>query len=393
MTRRLLNLAPVCGLPPRDGADRRVWHLQEGLVASGVTSRLLARDRRVDPDGTELAWCDRGRWRNRKAFVALWAALTGQDYWQLKMLGPGVRKAARAARDEPWDAVLLNFLYALPLLAGWAERRMRLVVDTHNYDPVVFGGFRDASRNPLQRLLCARAIRTSRRALSVLPAGTVLVHVSISDQEAWRRDRPDLEHQVIENGCTVCPRESGPDYTSGGAKRLLFVGSLSAQMNQDALTHFARSFWPRLRGSVEFIVAGSRPTDSVRGQCHREGWTLRADVSDAELEALYADAHFAVLPFAYGAGSKLKLFEACGRGVPVLSTSAGTTGVASPPPLVLSDDRDGAWLDRIQDRRAPDPDAVGETLEFARRFSWPRLGERLRDIIQSAPEVSLPRVA
>jgi len=56
-------------------------------------------------------------------------------------------------------------------------------------------------------------------------------------------------------------------------------------------------------------------------------------------------------------------------------------------------DRHEAWRNRIMERRAPEPSALGETLAFARRFSWLKLGERMHEVLQDAPEIVLPRVA
>ena len=45
---------------------------------------------------------------------------------------------------------------------------MRLVIETHNYDPAVYNALRNAARNPLFRFLCARAVRNSLAALQAL---------------------------------------------------------------------------------------------------------------------------------------------------------------------------------------------------------------------------------
>jgi glycosyltransferase involved in cell wall biosynthesis len=374
-----------------DGADKRAWHLYSEMVAQGMKGRLIARkaavDDRKEPDSYPSS--SSGSWRDSKRLAALAAAISGRDYWQLKLIRPGARRAAREAAREEFDAIILHFLYALPLLKAFAGRRARLAVETHNYDPSVFSGFRKAARNPLTRLLCGRAIETSRRALAALPPGTVMIHVSQRDSEMWRRDRPDLEHRVIENGCTVRPRRAGPDYAAPGKKRLLFVGSLSAQMNQDGLRHFGANYWPLLKDAVEFHVVGSKPSPWVESYCSANGWILRGNVSENELEASYEAAHFAVLPFAYGAGSKLKLMEACGRAVPVLTTRAGLTGIETPPLLVRASDDPAFWRDTVLQTSFMSDSAIDAVLVFARQFSWAVLAQKLRGILEQAPLASV----
>jgi glycosyltransferase involved in cell wall biosynthesis len=367
-----------------DGADKRAWHLYEGMIAAGGSGTFVGRTAIVRNMGAPEHHSPARCWRDQKTFAALVAFATGQDYWQLKMLRPGARQAvARAVQDQP-EIVIVNFLYALKLLQK-VPRPYRLLIDTHNYDPACFRAMAEGTHNPVLRSLCRRAARASEQTLQALPRGTTLVHVSERDASQYWGHRPDLEHQVVENGTIVRPRALVPDYGAAGNKVLLFVGSLSAKINQDALRHFASQFWPHLRDHAEFHVAGSAPPASVHELCAQEGWPLHPNVAEDELERLYAQAHFATLPFAYGEGSKLKLFEACGRGVPVLATSAGVVGVRQPPPLVTVSDEAAVWRAQLAATRRLSDQAVGDTLAFADEFSWPKLARKLMDIARQCP--------
>jgi glycosyltransferase involved in cell wall biosynthesis len=386
---RILNLAPHCTIPPKDGADRRAWHLHESLAPVGVDELFVTRNSVADGDKVAPMPDLGSSWRDRKMLAALAALVSGKNYWEFKMLTPAFLREVAGLRPEDFHATIIHFLYSLPLLRQWSGRKMRLLVETHNFDPAIYAGLRDGSRNPLIRYMCDQATRHALRELAALPKGTTMVHVSEADATAYRQISPDLRHVVIENGCRVAPRATTPDYTAAGPKQLIFVGSLSTQMNQDALVNFSRTFWPLLRGAAKLRVVGSNPSSGVSTLCIAEGWELCPNVSDAELESLYTSAHFAVAPFAYGAGSKLKLMEACGRGVPMLSTQAGVTGVAKLPPCVLVTDEAKEWKRLVQEW-VPSPQAVRETLNFAEQVSWPALSARLAKIIADAELVTIP---
>ena len=60
-------------------------------------------------------------WRDRKSVTALSALITGQDYWQCKMLTPVFRQAFAELRAKDFDATIIHFLYGLPLLGRWRE--------------------------------------------------------------------------------------------------------------------------------------------------------------------------------------------------------------------------------------------------------------------------------
>ncbi len=386
---RVLNLAPHCTLPPKDGADRRAWHLHESLAPLGVEECFIGRSIVVDGGKEKPLPGMESSWRNRKSLAALAAFVSGKSYWEFKMLTPAFLREVTAHRPEDFHATIIHFLYSLPLLKQWRGRKIRLLVETHNYDPAIYAGLRDVSRNPLLRYLCDQASRNAITALKALPRGTTLIHVSEADAAAYRKVRADLRHEVIENGCRVAPRASAPDYLTTEKKQLIFVGSLSTQMNQDALLNFSRVYWPSLRGVARMRVVGSNPSSGLATLCIAEGWELCPNVSEAELEGFYTSAHFAVAPFAYGAGSKLKLMEACGRGVPMLSTQAGVTGMSTIPPCVHVTDEPKEWK-RLLQEWTPTAQDIRGTLDFAEQISWPALAARLAKIIADTELVTIP---
>ena len=381
----LLDLAPHASLPPMDGADKRAWHLYEEMVKAGAQGSFVGRTVFVRGLGSPQPHSPPHSWRDRKLIAALAACCARRDYRQFKHLLPGSRRVVADAARESYDAVLVCFLFAMPLARPFLDRRIRLVVDTHNYDAAWYASMASSSRNPILRHLCRIGISYSERVLRRLPPGTVLVHVSEADASLYRQHRPDLEHAVVENGTTVCPRRNGPDYSAPGKKTLIFVGSLSAKINQDALQYFASRFWPVLRETAALSVVGSNPPVSVDRLCRAHGWGLHANVTQEQLERLYEQAHFAVLPFAYGEGSKLKFLEACGRGVPVLATNAGLCGMAELPELATASDSPEMWARRLEAREEPQPEKVRQLVSFAQQFSWENLSRKLLDIIDSAP--------
>ena len=383
---KTIFLAPHLTFPPRGGGEKRSWHLYNQFIASGGKGECICQHGLIS--SSELnKFKVKKNWRDSKAMVAALSLLSGKDYWRVKMFRPEVMNALKNIKNYEYNTVVVNFLYSYPLVKSFCGRKIPLIVDTHNYDPDYYNSIGNATGNPLLRALCNRAVQNSLETLKNLPVGTTLVHVSHSDALRYETHRPDLEHFVIENGTNINPRKAIPA-NNEPVKKIIFVGALSARINQDALEHFSIRFWPHLKSRAHLTVIGSNPSKSIMQLCRREKWDLKANVSEIELEAQYESCHAAILPFKYGEGSKLKLLEACGRGVPVLTTSSGTTGMSALPPLVISSDNPTEWrliLDRFESFSSTD---INETIEYARNFSWQHLGKKYFELVETICRIS-----
>src|ERR1700677_2232542 len=119
---RMLNLAPHCTIPPKDGADRRAWHLHEGLAPLGIDECFVARSTVVNGDTLTPMPGMESSWRNRKMLAALAALLSGKSYWEFKMLTPAFLREVAGLRPEDFHATIIHFLYSLPLLRQWRGR-------------------------------------------------------------------------------------------------------------------------------------------------------------------------------------------------------------------------------------------------------------------------------
>ncbi len=107
------------------------------------------------------------------------------------------------------------------------------------------------------------------------------------------------------------------------ALRLLFVGSAN-QINVDALSWFVEEIFPALRQEItgiELEVAGACAT----GFHAAEGLVLTGPVAD--LAPLYRRATAVINPVRFGTGLKIKSIEALAHGRPLITTTAGTSGL------------------------------------------------------------------
>jgi glycosyltransferase involved in cell wall biosynthesis len=131
---------------------------------------------------------------------------------------------------------------------------------------------------------------------------------------------------VVPNGTSVSaePAERTPE------RRLLFVGLLGYGPNQQGLEWFLANVWPLIRRAVpdaQCDIAGRGASAKIQQMHGREGVILHGFVAD--LEPLYRRAGAAIAPLLAGAGTKLKVLEALGHAVPVVTTTVGAFGIGA----------------------------------------------------------------
>lgn len=102
-----------------------------------------------------------------------------------------------------------------------------------------------------------------------------------------------------------------------------FMGS-DYEANPDGLGWFLQEVWPRLEGhGLGMHLWGT--VGSRLGRPLPEGWTDHGFVADPEQAWGAMDAF--VNPVRWGSGLKIKSAEALGRGLPLVSTSCGVSGL------------------------------------------------------------------
>lgn len=145
--------------------------------------------------------------------------------------------------------------------------------------------------------------------------------IRCSEEDARRQGGNNVA--VIPNGTDV-PEVANRHPES----RILFVGLLSYEPNRLGIEWFLRTVWPSVFKKIpnaRFDVVGKDPSDEILAANGRNGVTVHGFVND--LTKLYESATVSIVPLHAGGGTRLKILESLGRGVPVISTTVGAYGI------------------------------------------------------------------
>jgi glycosyltransferase involved in cell wall biosynthesis len=169
---------------------------------------------------------------------------------------------------------------------------------------------------------------------------------------------------------------------------LLYVGTLSWEANIDGLLWFLQQVWPLLRQrqpALRLQIAGGNPDARLQRAVEQDtNLELCGFVDD--LEPLFQRNRVFIAPLRFGAGIKVKVLTAMGRGIPTVTTSVGSEGLQaeSMRHLAIADDPEpmAEAIDRLlTDQTLWDQLAQGGRQLVLQHYTWEQtLGSMQREL-------------
>lgn len=264
--------------------------------------------------------------------------------WMARLCGSAAVRTVEAWSAEiPFAAVHVMRLYlatlAEPFLRQSAGRPL-CVLDLDDDDADVHDAM--AERSSQSEMLRAEAEKYRALARHMLPRFDRRLVCAARDAERLAKEYPGASFDIVPNGYASAGRRIARPPRSGDGLRLLFVGALGYAPNADAVVWLCGPILAALRSltseKIAIDIAGAGASSALRSRVSDPSVVLHGFVDD--VSALYAAADIAVAPIRMGGGTRIKILEAFGRDLPVVSTSIGAAGleVRDGAHLLLADD-------------------------------------------------------
>jgi len=112
-----------------------------------------------------------------------------------------------------------------------------------------------------------------------------------------------------------------------GSKNILFIGLMSWWPNEQGVTWFVNEVFPFILKEIpeaKFQIIGDNVSNKIKALAGDDIEVL-GYVSD--LQKYYENAGVFIAPINIGGGIRIKILNAMGRGMPVISTSLGASGI------------------------------------------------------------------
>ncbi len=226
------------------------------------------------------------------------------------------------------------------------------------------------------------------------PKTHCILVVSDIDRERCRHARPGCNVLVVPNGID-CRIITPKPFSHAGHPVVLFTGDMGFAPNVDAAILLATRLFPEIRcryPDAELRLVGRNPDSRVRG-LPGPGITVTGEVPDM-LPYLHSATVY-VAPHFTGAGTRTKLLEAMGAGLPIVTTSIGIEGIDAKhgQDVLLADDPHSlveAVLRLLGDPSERSCLGAAARRLVAERYDWSRCLAPLEDLYVGLTRKSTP---
>jgi glycosyltransferase involved in cell wall biosynthesis len=292
------------------------------------------------------------------------------------------------AMDESLRAVTQAFtvdaVHADQLsMAHYALRipRVRRVLDQHNAVWTIAQRLADNESSVVKRFGLQREARLMR-AYEAQTCAQFDQVVTVTAEDKHALTFPELPPKAPLETIPICidPGALEPIPFNDSARDLLCVGGMFYPPNVDGMVWFARQVLPIIwqeSPETRFYIVGARPAQVLLALARAEprivvtGYAQNAD-------EYFARAAAFVVPMRAGGGMRVKILDTWARGVPMVSTTIGSEGIAIRPDenlLVGDTPREFAQaaLRLIQDREFARCIAARGRMWVEAQYNWRKI--------------------
>lgn len=292
--------------------------------------------------------------------------------------------------ESPWGATIVN------LMCRIFRKKVKIAYNSHNYEAGMQKELRDYYRNledssffkvfifnliyPYTKIIERYAVRMSN----------IVLCVSKSDRNHFisNYNVDSNKLYIIHNGTDfkkiLNSKKNKKNFNLDDNKlSIVFHGSYGHPPNYEAIQLIKDKIYPEFKDQldkVEFVIAGV----GVPNSDDKEGLKLIGFVED--IFSLLKSSDIAIVPILRGAGTKLKVLDYMGVGLPIVTTSKGMEGIGALnyKHAIIVEDVNVEFIEAInylienkEERRK-----IGENgkIMAEKEYGWDSIGKKLNEI-------------
>lgn len=291
---------------------------------------------------------------------------------------------ALGARQR-FDLQFCDFLHTAAPLIQYSFKPK--VVFQHNVEYLLRKRKWTVEENPIRKwILKNEWTKTRSIEAKVCRTCDKVLTVSRDDKETISREFGVSKVTVLPTG--VDTEFFRPNNSEAVPGRLVFVGSMDWDPNEDGTVWFLREVYPRIRAAVpsaSLTVVGRNPSARLRTIAAREQ-SVRLTGRVADVRPDISEAEVVIVPLRIGGGTRIKIPEAMAMSKAIVSTTIGAEGLpfTNGRELCIADQPDhfsGTVVTLLRDRSLRSCIAAAARKVVVERHSWDAVVDTLEDTL------------
>lgn len=237
------------------------------------------------------------------------------------------RVLTRLLKEEEFDAIILENLATLNAvkIIRRDDKTVKIIYDAHNVDT----NLAKAAFN--RKEITSVQLQNYQDAEKNLHTKVDAIFTCSEEDKASfvEMNQGKLLVGVIPNGVSIPEKKYDEGVKHDVPEYILFCGSLWSIPNAEGLHWFSKEVWPLVLEQIpmlKLLVVGSGTLPEKYADIYLMN-SIEFTGSVADVKPSYNKATLAIVPLLTGSGTRLKVLEAMGLGVPVVSTSIGAEGI------------------------------------------------------------------
>jgi glycosyltransferase involved in cell wall biosynthesis len=324
-----LKLLYVCAefpYPPRSGGLLDMWNRIQSLHSLGVTLDVIvtAKVKPSDSDRDEVEKLVRRLFicKRKSGRCGVFSMRPGHVAIRTDLL--------RVKLEDQYDAVLMHTEFTSDILLNKTLKYKVAIVRVDNDEYSYHLQTAKAERSLLLKLyFVLEAFRIRRHTSRILSTTDMLWFISHDELGRYKQHHDPHNRQRTAFVPAAIDLKLIGEFPLEGCQ-VLFVGNLLAPLNRQAVEWYVQNVHPRLNDVPGYKLAivgstGGKSSEWLDGII-RPYANIATHFDPEDLSLFYKASAVFVNPMQNGAGVKLKTIEAVQRGLPVVSTKAGTEG-------------------------------------------------------------------